>query len=61
MCVNMLIAYVLGVIKASQVCTIHWAELVILALVWTYIEKEGINDVVIGLFPNQMDLILWDT
>lgn len=61
MCVNMLIAYILGVIEASQVRTIHWAELVILALVWTYIEKEGINDVVIGLFPNQMDLILWDT
>lgn len=61
MCVNVLIAHILGVIKASQISIIHWAELVILLLLWTYIEKERVNDVAIGLFPRQMDLILWDT
>lgn len=61
MCVNVLIAHILGVIKASRVSTIHWAELVILVLFWTYIEKERVNDVAIGLLPIQMHLILWDT
>lgn len=32
MCVNVLTAYMLGVVRASQVGTVHWAELVILVL-----------------------------
>ena len=61
MCVNVLIAPILGVIKASQVTAIHWTELVILVLFWTYFEKERVSDVAIGLFASQMGLILWDT